>query len=391
MTAPANHYVAQRGAKLLKRFGGSSNRRPPDERLSEASQWRLMLTRFRKHRLAQVSLFLLVILYVVALLAEFVAPYDAGQRFEGQLFAGPTKIQVIDDEGNWRLPFFYATTSKATLPELRYRPKRTEPATTHGIVLFAKSEPYKLLGLVPFDRHLFGTADDQPVFLLGADHLGRDVFSRIIFASRVSLLVGFGGVLISFLIGIVLGSISGYFGGFVDNVIQRGIDFIISLPLIPLWMALSVAVPRDWTGVQRYFAITLILSLVGWTTLARVVRGKVISLREEDYVTAARISSAGTMSIIGRHLLPGVVSFLIVYVTIAIPGMILGETTLSFLGLGILPPDVSWGSLLQQAQDVTAVSNYTWLLAPALFLSLAVVLFNFIGDGLRDAADPYSR
>ncbi len=241
------------------------------------------------------------------------------------------------------------------------------------------------------DRRLFGLPGGRPLFLLGADNLGRDLFSRIIYASRVSLLVGFGGVIVSFVLGVALGGISGYFGGIVDVLIQRMIEFIISIPLIPLWMALSTAIPRDWSGIQRYFAITLILSLVGWTGLARVVRGKVISLREEDYVTAARISSASDFSIIVRHLLPGVTSYLLVYITIAIPYMILGETTLSFLGLGITPPDVSWGSLLQQAQDVTVIADYPWLLLPAAFLVFAVILFNFVGDGLRDAADPYAR
>jgi peptide/nickel transport system permease protein len=205
------------------------------------------------------------------------------------------------------------------------------------------------------------------------------------------LFVGLFGVLISFVLGITLGGISGFFGGTIDIIIQRLVEFLLSIPQIPLWMALSAAIPQEWTGIQTFFAITVILSLVGWTGLARVVRGKIISLREEDYVTAARISSASNMSIIFRHLLPGFTSYLIVHISLAIPGMILGETTLSFLGLGINPPDISWGALLQQAQDVTVLSNYPWLLAPVLFVMLAVILFNFIGDGLRDAADPYTR
>jgi peptide/nickel transport system permease protein len=241
------------------------------------------------------------------------------------------------------------------------------------------------------DIHLFGAEGGQPIFLLGADHLGRDLFSRIIYAARVSLFVGFGGVIVSFFLGILVGGISGYFGGAVDLVIQRMIELLLSLPQIPLWMALSAAIPRELTGIQTYFAITIILSLIGWTGLARVVRGKILSLREEDYITAARISSAGPLSIIFRHLLPGFTSYLIVHITISIPYMILGETTLSFLGLGIQAPDVSWGSLMQRAQDVTAITNYPWLLLPAVFVVLAVVLFNFIGDGLRDAADPYTR
>jgi peptide/nickel transport system permease protein len=256
---------------------------------------------------------------------------------------------------------------------------------------FAKSEPYSLLGFIPMTRRLFTVEGDYPVFFLGADHLGRDLLTRIVYASRVSLFVGFGGVIISFFLGILLGGISGFWGGPVDVAIQRFIELLMSIPQIPLWMALSAAIPVEWTGIQTYFAITLVLSLVGWTGLARVVRGKVLSLREEDYVTAARISSASNLAIIFRHLLPGITSYLVVHVTIAIPYMILGETTLSFLGLGIRAPDVSWGALLQQAQDVTVIVNYPWLLTPAIFVVAAVVLFNFIGDGLRDAADPYAR
>jgi peptide/nickel transport system permease protein len=227
--------------------------------------------------------------------------------------------------------------------------------------------------------------------LLGSDKLGRDLFSRIIHASRVSLFIGFAGVIISFVLGVLLGGISGFYGGVVDTIIQRIIEFLMSIPQIPLWMALSAAIPREWTGIQKFLAIIIVLSFVGWTGLARVVRGKLISLREEDYVMAAHISSAKPMQIIVRHLLPGVTSFLVVSITLAIPGMILGETTLSFLGLGITAPDVSWGSLLQDAQDVNVIANYPWLLAPVGFIMLAVILFNFVGDGLRDAADPYSR
>jgi len=254
-----------------------------------------------------------------------------------------------------------------------------------------RSHPTSSPASFPLDVKLFGTEGRQPFFLLGADNLGRDIFSRLVHASRISLFVGFGGVIISFVLGLTLGGISGYMGGKVDSFIQRTIELVMSIPQIPLWMALAAAIPADWTGIQTYFAITLVLSLVGWTGLARVVRGRILSMREEDYVMAARISSAGTWSIITRHLIPGFTSYLIVHITIAIPYMILGETTLSFLGIGIRAPDVSWGSLLQQAQDVVVISNYVWLLWPAAFVVLAVVLFNFIGDGLRDAADPYAK
>lgn len=386
------HYVNRRGAELLKEQKSARGRRQRriEERLREASQARLVLARFTKHRLATASLILLAALYGIAMFADFVAPYDKLQRFDEAQYTAPTRAHLMDQQGNWHLPFIYETRNELNQETFQYEQRVPEDAQRYPIKLFVKTQPYKLAGVIPLEHRLFGT-EGRPVFLLGSDHLGRDLFSRLIHASRVSLLIGLGGVGLSFVLGVVLGGISGYFGGLADSVIQRLIDFLISIPLIPLWMALSAAIPQGWSGIQTYLAITLILSLVGWTGLARVVRGKVMSLRDEDYVTAARISSAGHLSIIRRHLLPGVTSFLVVHITLAIPGMILGETTLSFLGLGINAPDVSWGTLLQQAQDVTVVANYPWLLAPAAFLVFAVVLFNFVGDGLRDAADPYSR
>jgi peptide/nickel transport system permease protein len=388
----AGHYVTQRGEELLDRYRGTrEHRKMVAEQMYEASQYRLMFAKFRKHRVARISLYLLALLYLTAIFAEFVAPYDKLDRFDDLIYAGPTKIRIRDAGGNYHWPFVYDSMSKLDLKTFKYRTVVEDDTKRYPVKFFIKTKPYKLAGIFTVDRRLFGAAGGQPVFLLGSDHLGRDLFSRIIFAARVSLFVGFGGVLISFFLGILFGGISGYFGGLVDMVIQRSIEFIMSIPQIPLWMGLSAAIPQEWTGIQTFIAITLILSLVGWTGLARVVRGKIISLREEDYVTAARISSAGHLSIIFRHLLPGFTSYLIVHITISIPFMILGETTLSFLGLGITPPDVSWGSLLQQAQDLTIIANYPWLLAPVAFVMLAVVLFNFIGDGLRDAADPYSR
>lgn len=390
--AAADHYVNQRGEELRQRYAGTQDRRRKiAEKLDEASQYQLMLVKFRKHRVATISFFALMLLYLVAIFAEFVAPYDPLQRFDNQIFASPTTIHFIDANGNLSLPFVYKTHSKVDPKTFAYQTVAAEPAVQHPIRLFVQTEPYTLAGFIPMNVRLFGVEGGQPIFLFGADNLGRDLFSRIVYASRVSLFVGLVGVFLSFVLGITLGGISGFFGGTVDTIIQRSVEFILSIPQIPLWMALSAAIPQEWTGIQTFFAITVILSLVGWTGLARVVRGKIISLREEDYVTAARISSAGSMSIIFRHLLPGFTSYLIVHITLAIPGMILGETTLSFLGLGINPPDISWGALLQQAQDVTVVSNYPWLLTPVLFVMLAVILFNFIGDGLRDAADPYTR
>lgn len=387
----SHHYVDRRSKELLKRYQGTRERRQKTaERLGEASQYQLMLAKFKKHRVARVSLYLLAILYGMAIFAPFVAPYSTQQRFEQYAYAKPSRVRLVDAQGKWHLPFIYGRTSKLDRKTFKYTFEE-DPSKRYPIRFFATGEPYRLFGVIPMNRHLFGVGGNQPFFLIGADKLGRDLFSRIIVAARVSLFIGFAGVIISFVLGILLGGISGYWGGVVDTVIQRIIEFIMSIPQIPLWMALSAAIPREWSGIQKFFAITVVLSFVGWTGLARVVRGKLISLREEDYVTAARISSATPMQIIMRHLLPGVTSFLVVSITLAIPGMILGETTLSFLGLGITAPDVSWGALLQDAQDVTVIANYPWLLAPVAFVMLAVVLFNFIGDGLRDAADPYAR
>lgn len=388
---PTERYVDRRSSELLRRYRGTRTRRQRTaERLQEASQYGLMVAKFKKHRLATISFYLLVVMYLIAIFADFVAPYDPQTRFGDLLFANPSRIHIRDTEGNFHLPFTYGRVSK--LDDATFTYTFVEDSTQRfPLQLFAKGEPYRIWGIIPGDIHLIGSSSDQPFLLLGSDQLGRDVFSRIVYAARVSLFIGFAGVLISFFLGILLGGISGFFGGGVDLLIQRLIEFIISIPQIPLWMGLSAAIPREWTGIQKFFAITVILSLVGWTGLARVVRGKIISLREEDYVMAAKISSASNLAIIFRHLLPGFASYLIVSITIAIPSMILGETTLSFLGLGINPPDVSWGSLLQQAQDVTVIANYPWLLSPCAAIILAVILFNFVGDGLRDAADPYSR
>ena len=385
------NYVDRRSKELLKRYRGTRERRQKKaEELAEASQYQLMLAQFKKHRVAWVCLYLLALLYIISIFASFVAPYDKLQRFEEFTYAKPSQVRLVDADGNWHLPFIYGRTRQLDKKTFTYT-FTEDPSKRYPIHLFATGEPYQLLGVIPTNRHLLGVEGDQPFFLLGSDKLGRDLFSRIIHASRVSLFIGFAGVIISFVLGILPGRDfrllrrPGRYGHSADHRVPHE---------HPPDTALDGIIGRDparMDGIQKFLAITIVLSFVGWTGLARVVRGKLISLREEDYVMAAHISSAKPMQIIVRHLLPGVTSFLVVSITLAIPGMILGETTLSFLGLGITAPDVSWGSLLQDAQDVNVIANYPWLLAPVGFIMLAVVLFNFVGDGLRDAADPYSR
>ncbi|MBE2237985.1 MAG: ABC transporter permease [Caldilineaceae bacterium] len=360
-----------------------------DERFYYANPWQLILWRFRRHRLAMLSLVLLVLLYLGAIFAEFVSPYSATWRAQGLQMMPPTSIHIFH-EGSLHRPFVYGL--EKTLDQETFKYVFTEDASApYPILFFTQGEEYKMWGLWPMRIHLFGTGEGAPpIMLFGSDELGRDIFSRTIYGSRISLSIGLFGVLISFLLGVMIGGVSGYFGGTTDEVIQRLIDVLISIPLIPFWMALSAALPRTWDATQTFFAITLILAAVGWTGLARVVRGKLLALREEDYALAAQVAGASKSRIIFRHLMPGFTSHLIVSITLAIPVAILGETALSFLGLGIQPPAVSWGVLLKDAQDLVAVAQQPWRLIPALFVIGTVLLFNFVGDGLRDAADPYS-
>jgi peptide/nickel transport system permease protein len=389
MTAKTQDSLLERAAAgYVKRRQDRAQR--AQERLYYAPQRVLVWHAFKKHRLALFALGALIILYTLSIFASFFAPFGPLDRFSDFDGAPPSRVYFVSEERGLSRPFVYETVRELNMETFKYEYVQ-DRTKEHIIRFFVPTAPYKLLGFIPMNVKFFGLEDpDVPLLLFGADRLGRDVFSRILYAGRISLFIGFGGVIFTFVLGVILGGISGYFGGVVDEGIQRLIEVLISVPDIPIWIALSAALPRDWGTVNIYFAITLILAVRGWTGLARVVRGKIVSLREEEFALAAKAAGASDSRIIFRHLLPAFGSYLIVSVTLAIPGMILGETALSFLGLGIRPPAVSWGTLLQDAQNITALAEFPWLLLPALFVVLVILFFNFVGDGLRDAADPYS-
>ena len=334
------------------------------------------------------SIGFLIILYLGGIFCEFVAPYGLESRSIEYINCPPQRVRFFDEEGFHLRPFVYGIKRRIDPITLRKTYTKDEKEK-YSLYFFIRGDRYKFWNLFPSDIHLFGVKEGGVLFILGADRMGRDMFSRVFYGARISLSIGLVGVFLSLIIGLILGGISGYFGGVVDTVIQRLVEILRSFPTIPLWMALAAALPPQWSPLRVYFGITIVLSFVGWTGLARVVRGKLLALREEDFIMAARIVGCKNMRIINRHLLPGVLSYIIVSMTLSIPWMILAETSLSFLGLGLRPPITSWGVLLKEAQNFRTVALHPWLMIPVFFVIITVLVFNFLGDGLRDAADPY--
>ena len=358
--------------------------------LEDVSFGRLIYIQFKKHKAAQVGLIVLCLLYFVAIFAPFIVPYDPQRRLRVP-YMPPQGIHFFDEDGNFHArPFVYGYDME--VDRETFRNKFTiDEERKYSLYFFVKGDSYKLFNIIKSDIHLFGVKGEDAVFLpFGADKLGHCIFSQTIFGGRISLSIGLIGVMIIMIIGVSVGGISGYFGGQLDNIIQRIIEIIRSIPMIPLWMALAAALPVNWPQFRLFMAVVVIMSLFGWTTLARVIRGKFISLREEDFIMAAKVSGSSQFQIILRHMIPNFIGYILVDMTLSIPAMIIGETALSFLGLGLRSPTISWGVLLRNAQGFQNLSFYPWLLIPGAFVVLSVICFNIVGDGLRDAFDPFS-
>lgn len=380
--APSTHFVSS--APFDPYLVEADN----DKSGSHASQLRLTWWRFRRHKLALVSAILLLAAYLAITVIEFLAPYNVHTRNVDNIYAPPQQVHLFH-EGAFVGPFVYGRTMTLDMKTLR-RNYADNTGDVQKLRFFCRGDSYRFWGMAEGNAHLVCPAEDGEFFLLGTDRLGRDVLSRILYGARISLTIGLLGVMTSFVLGIVIGGLAGYWGGWFDMVVQRVTEVLQSIPSIPLWLAMAAIMPADWSPLVVYLGITFILGLLDWTGLARAVRSKLLALREEDYVLAAQMMGAKSPRIIGRHLVPGFMSHLIASATLTIPGMILGETTLSFLGLGIRPPITSWGVLLTEARTINVVALYPWLLFPVIPVIVIILAFNFMGDGLRDAADPYN-
>lgn len=364
-----------------------------EEKIAVATPARMMWWKFRKHRMAVISCVFLILMYLLAIFCEFVSPYLPDETLARYKSAPPSTIRIVDAAGRWHLPFIYLSDVSRDPKTLRaIYTENTE--VRYPIKLFVRGSPYKFWGLWQTDIHLFGLgipSEEERIMLFGADRVGRDMLTMTVYGARISLSIGLIGVALSLGVGIIIGGISGFYGGAIDNFIQRVIEFIRSIPHIPLWMALSAALPLEWPVLKVYFAISLILSLTGWTSMARTVRGRFLAMREEDFILSARLTGSSEGRIILVHMVPSFLSYIIAILTLAVPYMILSETSLSFIGLGLRAPAVSWGVLLAEAQNVRSIALTPWVFWPAVAVISTVLAFNFLGDGLRDAADPYAR